>query len=77
MEVRQYMTPEGLLELVLQDGALVCVEEKRVMDLSGRQAQPQKSASSVETDTKAHQLHLRLPTLKLVRVCSARHDERK
>jgi hypothetical protein len=66
MEVRQYMTPEGLLELVLQNGALVCESLIRE-DLihSPRGAKCSESSPLLE---------VRSSTLKLVRVCSAHHD---
>ena len=71
MEVRQYMTPEGLLEFEFHDGVLVCVEEingpttvekTTHWKVSCPQLPPPQSCKPSATDDL-----LRLPTHRVVR----------
>lgn len=73
MEVRQYMTPEGLLEFVLQDGILVCEE---LMNFQTPVTHAEKllllsSEPSHQTDDQ-----LRSRTHKVVRALSASCSEK-
>ena len=71
MEVRQYMTPEGLLEFELHDGVLVCAElyipplshlsTKKEIQPSPPLPPPRSCKPSVTDDL------LRLPTHRVVR----------
>ena len=66
METRQYMTPEGLMEFVLQEGVLVCLNESKLSS---------EESPSLSCEPQTDDL-LRLPTLKLVRVRSVSCEEK-
>jgi hypothetical protein len=69
MEVKQYMTPEGLLEFVLHESALVCLNESMIMQPSMLPLSPPPSTLIDD--------QLRSRTHRLVRVRCASCDGKR
>ena len=68
METLQYMTPEGLLEFVLQDGVPVCLNESKLS------SEEKPSLSCEPPPPPQIEDLLRFSTLRLVRACCASHE---